>query len=189
MDLNGTIICHTGSKSDRYIGKETCIQCLNQGGNLLIFPEGAWNVTPNLPIMPLFNGTAEMAIRSGAEIVPVAIERDGRNYTVNIGRNISSDGFSLNQKADLTQTIRDALATLKWEIWESQQIESRADIPADYGKHFLQEILDQIRDDSYSLEDIEITRFHTKAELERKDVESHLGRLIPCRENAFLLRR
>lgn len=45
MDLNGAIICDTDNKTDRDIGKQNCIQWLNRGGNLLIFPEGAWNVT------------------------------------------------------------------------------------------------------------------------------------------------
>lgn len=53
----------------------------------------------------------------------------------------------------------------------------------------MQEILDQIRDDAYSLADIEITRFHTREETEQRAVERHLDSLIPSRENAFLLRR
>lgn len=189
MDLNGSIICHTDSKSDRYIGKETCIQCLNQGGNLLIFPEGAWNVTSNLPVMPLFDGTAEMAIRSGAEIVPIAFEKYGNAFYVNIGKNISPQEFKLEQKSKLTNILRDALATLKWEIWSQMPQESRYLIPDGYRKQYLQSFVDQIADDSYSLEAIEVTRFHTKEEIEKKEVESHLDRLIPCSENAFLFRK
>lgn len=90
LGLNGTIICDTDNKADRFIGKETCVKWLAQGGNLLIFPEGAWNVMESLPVMPLYSGAAEMAIRTGAEIVPLAIERYGQNYTINIGRNISA---------------------------------------------------------------------------------------------------
>ena len=80
LDVNGTIICDTDDKEDRFVGKETCVRWTQQGGNLLIFPEGAWNVSENLPVMALFSGTAEIAIRSGAEIIPVAIERYKNDY-------------------------------------------------------------------------------------------------------------
>ena len=125
LDINGFIIADTSDKTDRFIGKETCVKWLSRGGNLLIFPEGAWNITENLPVMPLYTGTAEMAIRTGAEIIPLAIERYGQNYTINIGQNIPASNLTLEQKQELTEKLRDATATLKWEIWSQQAIESR----------------------------------------------------------------
>lgn len=189
MDLNGTIICDTDNKEDRYIGKQSCIQWLQQGGNLLIFPEGAWNVTENLPVMPLFTGAAEMAILTGAEIVPLAFEKYGKNFYLNIGKNISSQNFDLAQKGDLTEMLRNMLATLKYEIWERQPQEQRENLPYNYPKLYLQGFTDQINDESYSLEAIETTRFHTKEDMAQKEVETHLDKLIPCKENAFLFRK
>lgn len=188
LDINGVIICDTGDKSDRYIGKETCVKWLNQGGNLLIFPEGAWNVTESLPVMPLYTGAAEMAIRSGADIIPLAIERYEKNYTINIGQNIPISDMALDQKHQLTETLRDAIATLKWEIWESQPQTKRAEIPPDYRLQELQELQEQMHG-VYTMDDIEVIRFHTKAEITQKEVEVHLDRLIPCKENAFLFRK
>lgn len=189
MDLNGTIICDTDNKEDRYIGKQSCIQWLNQGGNLLIFPEGAWNVTENLPVMPLFTGAAEMAILTGAEIVPIAFEKYGKDFYVNIGKNISAQNFELEQKSVLTDVLRDILATLKWELWERQPQEQRENIPHNYKKQYLQGFTDQITDESYSLEAIESTRFHTKEEIAQKEVDAIMDKLIPCKENAFLFRK
>ena len=188
LDINGIVVCDTGDKSDRYIGKETCVKWLGQGGNLLIFPEGAWNVTESLPVMPLYSGAAEMAIRTGAEIVPLAIERYGQDYTINIGRNIPASNLTLEQKHQLTETLRDAITALKWEIWESQPQTKRAEIPPDYRLQELQELQEQMHG-VYTMEDIEVTRFHTKAEIAQTDVASVLDKLIPCRENAFLFRR
>lgn len=189
LDLNGVIICDTDNKTDRFIGKETCVKWLTQGGNLLIFPEGAWNITESLPVMPLYTGTVEMAIRSGADIVPLAIECYGKNYTINIGQNISSSGWKLEQKHDLTEELRDAIAALKWEIWESQPPTARKEIPPDYRRQHLEKYQEQFLNDSYSLEVIEITRFHTKAEIAQKEVKAHLDKLVPCKENAFLFRK
>lgn len=45
----------------------------------MIFPEGAWNISENLLVMKLYTGAAEMAIRTGADIVPIAIEQFGKS--------------------------------------------------------------------------------------------------------------
>lgn len=129
---------------------------MESGGNLLIYPEGAWNITENQVVMPLFPGTAEIAIRTGAEIIPVATEQYGKHYYVNIGENIRTEGFDLSQKQKLTDELRDALCTLKWEIWEKYGVESRKNIPSDYLKIFLAEFESQM-DEVYSLEDIYIS--------------------------------
>lgn len=46
LDINGVIICDTGDKFDRHIGKESCVKWLDQGGNLLIEtasnPQQSW---------------------------------------------------------------------------------------------------------------------------------------------------
>ena len=65
-----------------------------------------------------YTGAAEMAICTGAEIVPIAFEKFGKNFYVNIGANISPKNFVLEQKQELTDMLRDRLATLKWELWE-----------------------------------------------------------------------
>ena len=39
------------------------------------------------------------------------------------------------------------------------------------------------------MEDIEITRYHTEEEIVQREVETHLDKLIPCKENAFLFRK
>lgn len=185
LNLNGTICCDTGDKEDRRISKESCIQWLTLGGNILIFPEGAWNITPSLPTMKLFTGTAEMAIRAGADIVPVAIEQYGRDYVVNIGRNMDCSSFTLADKRVLTDKVRDELATLRWEIWSSKPTVQRVSIPADYREKYLQDIQQQMGE-NYSIDEIETTRFRDKAEIAQREAFAHLQRLEPSRENAFL---
>ena len=183
LDMNGIIVCDTQDKTDRAIAKANCINWLLQGGNLLIFPEGAWNVTENLPVMPLFPGAAEMAIRTGAEIVPLAIEQYGRSYTVNIGENIRPAAG--DEKGSLTVRLRDAMSTLKWEIWESKPPAKRAQFPPDVRERELQSRLHI----HYTMGDVNKTRFRTREEREQEDAFAHLDRLIPRRENAFLFRK
>lgn len=184
--LNGTIFTDTAYPEDRHVGKETCVKALDQGASLLIYPEGAWNITENQVVMPLFGGTAEMAIRTGAEIVPIAIEQYEKHYYANIGENISPIRGDLSRKQQLTDYLRDVLCTLKWEIWEQFPAAGRADLPEDAGERFLADIMAQ-SENGYTVEEIVRTRFHGK-EASPEEAFSHLRKLIPCRENAFLFR-
>lgn len=121
LGLNGVIYCDTESKIDRKIAKATAIETLENGKNLLIYPEGVWNVTSNLLMLPLFPGIIEMAKTTGCDIVPVAIERYNKDYIVNIGTE-----FNVNDKLatglnedEIKMSLRDEMATLKWNIMES----------------------------------------------------------------------
>ena len=186
LDINGCICCDTDNKEDRYIGKETCVRWLERGGNLLIYPEGAWNVTQHLPVMGLFTGAAEMAIRTGADIVPMAFERDGPTHIISVGENIPCAGLELTQKQAVTDALRDVLATLRWECWEHAPQVTRASLPEDYAAQYRQSFAVQMKNDSYSFEDIEATRFRGKAEIAQQEAFAHMEQLMPCRENAFL---
>lgn len=121
LGLNGVIYCDTESKTDRLIAKETSIDLLKSGKNLLIYPEGVWNVTSNLLMLPLFPGIIDMAKETGCDIVPVAIERYDKDYIVNIGKEFSvTDKLNQGQNIDEIKTdLRDEMATLKWNIMES----------------------------------------------------------------------
>ena len=121
LGLNGVILCDTGDKTDRKIAKETAVEILNKGENLLIYPEGVWNVTSNLLMLPLFPGIIQMAKETDCDIVPVAIERYGKEYIVNIGCE-----FSVKEKIkqglsddEIKENLRDEMATLRWAIMES----------------------------------------------------------------------
>lgn len=241
--MNGTIFTDTAYREDRHIGKETCVSTLEQGASLLIYPEGAWNITENQVVQPLFTGAAEMSLRTGAKIVPIAIEQYGKQYYANIGRAIDPESFRTVdckmgqgvpgqgmqsqevqsqrmpgqepcrisgrkeeqvQKADkipeqgtgqmpgreekqiLTDYLRDALCTLKWEIWEQFAPVARDSLPEDAADVYLDGIMRQ-SENGYTVEEIVRTRFHPK-ETSPEEAFAFRQKLRPCRENAFLLR-
>lgn len=136
MSLNGVVYCDTESKEDRYIAKETAKEVLRRGKNLILYPEGVWNLTPNLLSLPLFPGIIDIALETNCDIVPVAIEQYDKDFIVNIGENFSvgtvektSDEESIKQYRDIKkEELRNILATLKWEIIESQPLEKRKNI-------------------------------------------------------------
>ena len=183
--LNGVMFLDTGDRDDRRIAYLRSIDLLKAGGSLMIYPEGAWNGSENLPVMPLFSGSAKMAMETDTPIIPVAIEQYDKRFVINFGSELRTEDF--RSSAELTQTLRDAMATLKWGIWEQEGIQSRADIPEDYSELFIRQFAQRLYPYD-TLESVERTRYHTKAEIEQKEVEVHLDGLIPCKENAFLLR-
>lgn len=184
--LNGSIFLETDDKEDRNIAFLRSVELLKGGGSLMIFPEGARNGSENLPVMPLFSGTAKMAIESNVKIVPIAIEQFEKRFVINFGNELFPKDFDDN--TSLTQRLRDDLATLKWEIWEQEGLFARDSLPKDYREQYIQTFAKRLAPWD-TLESVERTRFHTKAEIEQKEVEAHLDGVILCKENAFLLRK
>lgn len=184
--LNGCIFFDTDDKEDRRISYLKTVELLKGGGSIMIFPEGARNGSENLPVMPLFSGTARMSFETNTPVVPVAIEQYDKRFVINFGQTIRPEDFS--DWDEMTQTIRDTLASLKWEIWEKEGVQPRDSLPEDYGKQFRSLFEERIH--PYDTpKTIERARFHTSAEMEQKDAFLYLDRLIACRENAFLFRR
>lgn len=120
------------------------------------------------------------------KIVPVGTERYDRRFVIKFGQALLPEDYASHEA--LTQALRDAMATLKWDIWEREGVSSRGALPKDYGKKFSEEFARQIAPWN-TLESIEATRFHDMAELTQREAFAHLDRLIPNRENAFLWRK
>lgn len=182
--LNGSIFLETTDKNDRRIAYLRAVELLKGGGSLMIFPEGARNGTENLPVMKLFPGTAKMAMETGTKIVPIAIEQYEKRFVINFGSELLPEDF--HDQMELTQKLRDTLATLKWEIWEQEPLQSRDSLPENCSDLFLKEFTERIYPYD-TLETIERARFHGKVSSPR-EVFAHLQQLIPCKENAFLFR-
>lgn len=183
--LNGCIFLDTDDKDDRRISYLRAVEVLKGGGSLMIFPEGARNGSENLPVMHLFPGTAKMAMETNTSIVPIAIEQYDKRFVINFGHVICPKDFG--NIGELTQNLRDALATLKWEIWEKEGVQSRNSLSDDYRKQFIQQFEKRIKPYD-TMATVERTRFHTRAEIEQKDAFLYFDKLIPCWENAFLFR-
>ena len=150
LRLNGAVAFETKVDDDRKMAYDRSVELLSKGGNLLIYPEGAWNVTHNLPTMGLYKGTVRMSKETKADINPVAIEQYDKSFFVNIGKNIKynpSVGID-----ELNNKLRDEMASLKWKIWEKHE-GTRDEFDDDYIKNFSQNIVDRCEYD-FTLEDV-----------------------------------
>ena len=128
-----------------------------------------------------------MAIRTGADIVPIAIEQYGKEYYVNIGRNIVLTDYQLNEKVQATSYLRDILCTLKWEIINYIPGIKRKNLTPNASEIFLDSIMSQT-ENGYTVEEILRTRYHEK-NVSTNDAFRHLDRIEPNLNNAFLFKK
>ena len=140
----------------------------------MIFPEGARNGSENLPVMKLFYGAARMAMYTGVKIVPVAVEQYEKNFIVKFGETINPIDFEDDK--ELTTFLRNSLADLKWDIWESRGLYSRKNIPDNYRETFLQDFEQKIQPYD-TLETIERAKYHSKDDIEYRNLCKDLDRL------------
>lgn len=182
--LNGSIFLELTDRDDRRVAYLRAVELLKRGGSLMIYPEGARNGTENLPVMGIFPGAAKMAMETGTGIVPVAVEQYGRRFVINFGDELRPEDF--HDQAELTRELRDALAALKWEIWEREPRLARDSLPENCRRLFLKEFEERIYPYD-TLETVERSRFHGRIP-SPQEAFAHLRRLSPCKENAFLLR-
>jgi 1-acyl-sn-glycerol-3-phosphate acyltransferase len=182
--FNGCIMLETSNKDDRKIAYKRAVELLKSGGSLMIYPEGARNGTENLPVMELFQGTARMSMEANVRIVPVAIEQYDKRFIINFGNEIFPQDFC--KCTELTQKLRDDMATLKWEIWEREGIQQRKKLPTNYSKEYRKQFETRIAPYD-TLATVERTRYHSKIPTP-DEVFSFSQKLIPSMENAFLFR-
>lgn len=188
LKINGVIPLETGDREDRKIAYNRSVELLNKGGNLLIFPEGAWNVSPNLLVMKIFAGAVRLAKETGAEIVPIAVEQYGKDFYFNIGENYTIPKDTPITESVLVNDLRDKLCTLKWDLLENQTHIKRDEISDDYLEQFQNEIIERCNYGyGFSLEDALRESFHDKNIVTEEEAFAFLENLEINKNNAFLM--
>lgn len=189
LGLNGVIYFNEKDKNDRKLVSERMISHLKEGGNLMYFPEGTWNLTPNLPMLPCYWGIVDIAKKGNAIIVPVGADQEDKLFTVNIGKNFDMNlyGDTIEEKTRAINDLRDTLATLKWQIWESYGLEKRENIT---GNEWSEYVEARFKEWPYFNEEyIDGLIYKPKGCENREDVFAPIKRLTPNKNNAFLFNK
>ena len=182
--FNGVVWVHRGDKESARIAKEKVLNLLHRKKNILIFPEATWNLTPNLPMLPLHWGAVEFAQETNTSIVPITLEytKDNKCY-YSIGKELHT--LKTDNKAEITNTLRDTLATMRWNFWEEHSNKSYNEIS---NEDFLE--YTKYRLDEYPKLDIEFERTTILKKYNYWDeVFEHLDLLAPTTQTAFLFNR
>lgn len=173
LRANGVLWVDTSDKEDRKNSAKFMIKALKQGIPMLIYPEAIWNLTENLPMMKIFPGAVQAAKECNVPIVPIAIEQRDKHFLLNVGEEMN---FADMEEHAAVQKLRDTLATLKWEIWETFSREKRADIPHGYYEAFVQERLAECA--GFTKELVEGRMFRDKTDREIMAIEKDLENIL-----------
>lgn len=182
--LNGTIWVDRKSKEDMAASKDAVLEYLAKGQSILWFPEGTWNLTPSQLMMPMKWGIIDMAWQAEAQIVPAALDYDWEKNTCRIKFGTPMVGEALENKAEAIRDLRDTMATLRWDLMCDQPIVHRGTSVRQMQEEMYR-VIDEYPPLDWEYESSCI--YHPYPEPE--EVFSHLDKLVPCMENAFLFRK
>lgn len=189
LGLNGVFYFNENVKEDRRQVSQSMINHLKEGGNLMYFPEGTWNITEELPVLPCYWGIVDIAQQSNAIVIPVAAEQYGKTFKVNIGKNIDMNAYDkdIEGKTEAINNLRDILATLKWEIWETEEMQTRRDLNEQEWEKYKE---DRFSEWPYFNEEyIEGLIFKPKDIVSNEEVFEKVRKLTPHKQNAFLFNK
>lgn len=115
--LNGIIYVDRNNDKSRKDSLKKMEYILNNGGNVLIYPEGGWNTTENLLVQTLFASPYKLCCSTGKKVVPIAIynERDNDIIYVKAGEPMD---LSVYEKKEALTILRDQMATLMYDLIE-----------------------------------------------------------------------
>lgn len=181
--LNGVIFVDRKDKEDMAASKLAMIAYLSKGRSIVMFPEATWNLTENLLMLPMKWGIIDIARETGAQIIPTVLEydREQKKCFVRFGEPMV---FSPeDNKADAISALRDTLAAMRWTFWEHNGTFSRRELDMDAERKKLFYSVEEYPPIDWEYESSCIYHPYTDPE----DAFAHLDKLIPCKENAFLL--
>ena len=181
--LNGVIFVDRSNNSRRGNSKNEAIKSLLMGNNLLIFPEGTWNVTPNEIMMNLNWGIIDISKISGTPIVPITIDYVNNVRYTNVGKPIY---FSKEEnKLDCINKLRDQMATLRWEVWEKYKHYDRSEVSQEQFDLELQKAYSEYPKLDKEYEKKLVLRKYTTYD----EAFEHLKHINYNLDNAYLLRK
>ena len=181
--LIGSIWVDRKSGADMKASKDAIIEYLQKGQSVLWFPEGTWNLTDNLLVMPLKWGIVEIAKQANAQIIPVVLRYDRAENICQVKFGQPITDMQLENKVDAIRNLRDAMATLRWDLLSREKLYCHADIAIIRDENY--RAVEEYPYYDFDYEQSCVYRPHDSYE----DVFEHLRFLKPCKENAFLLRK
>lgn len=126
FNLNGVVWVDRHSQKSRKKSTERIYKILKSSGNVIWFPEGTWNLTENLLMLPMRYGIIKMAAKANVPIVPISIHYAENKIYSTVGEPIII-GINEDAITAITQ-LRDIMATMKYEQMEVCGVYNRVDV-------------------------------------------------------------
>lgn len=114
LDINGVVWTNRLNKEARRRSKEELVRHLRLGHSVLMYPEATWNLSPNLPMLPMNYGCITIALETNTPIVPIYL-----HFTKDMCRVKINEPFYPNtDKIAAIQEVRDIMASSAWDFWD-----------------------------------------------------------------------
>lgn len=138
LKLGSCVFIDRNDSISAFKGRNALIEKVLQKRNVVIFPEGTWCVHPAKLLLPFHMGVIKIAKITGKPIIPIVmeyIETDKieqleknmiKKCVVMIGKPIYVE-IDSDEKTKLEE-LKEAMATLKWMIYESQPTMKRDEL-------------------------------------------------------------
>lgn len=151
FNLNGVIFVDRKDKIDTNLSKKAMIDSLKRKRNILMFPEGTWNMTDSNLLLDMKWGVINVAKEANALIVPMALDYDRDNMICKYKIGEAIDVINMNNIEGIT-TVRDSIATLRWDIYESKIMAERNKINLEREREKLMEFVKEYKPLDYDYE-------------------------------------
>lgn len=188
LDLNGVVWTNRLDKAERKRSKEALVRHLSLGHSILMYPEATWNLSPNLPMLPMNYGCVTISLETGIPILPIYLHFTDDVCRVEINKPI----YPSEDKAEAIAEIRDIMATSAWNFLEKEEMLCRRKLNQNYWEDNIAKRYanyDRAKKDPVGVRTYEAQFIYKPKNVEtEEEVFAHLNNLIPCKENAFLFR-
>ena len=120
--INGVVMCNRKSRASKLAALETAKRLLNMGMDMMVFPEGVWNKTPDKLMLPFWPGAYRLAKETGCKIVPVIhyLTDPHKKYESNVIHTVIADPISMEglNEQEGQELLRDTMATWYLRLME-----------------------------------------------------------------------
>lgn len=186
---SGTILVDRTDKKSRAASKEKMICALNSGTNILMFPEGAWNISPNMVMNHLFPGVYDVAEKTGAYVAPIATHREGKYVYGVLGKAFDISRYS---RTEGVRILRDKLGSMRWKLIERYSPAKRNSLPrGEAAERYWKERIDSLTHEVpfYDYDVEQNTVYVQKDVVPFREAFAHLHAICPTLKNAFLFNK
>ncbi|MBQ4645065.1 MAG: 1-acyl-sn-glycerol-3-phosphate acyltransferase [Clostridia bacterium] len=185
----GTIMVDRKNKESRALSKDKMVRALQFGTSVLIYPEGTWNKSPNDLMNKLFPGVYDIAKTTGALVVPLASVIVGDTIYAKRGKPFNIAQYDRKEGVN---TLRDIMATLRYEIIEEKSTDLRDNLPKnektdEYWKNEIDGLMAEV--EFYDYEEELNTMFIDKNITEYSVAFAHLQNIPINHNTAFLFNK
>ena len=134
--VNGVVLCNRKVRASRGASMAAARRAMEMGVDMIVFPEGVWNKTPDKLLLDFWPGAYRLAAETGSKIIPVVhyLADPDKKYRGNVIHTVIGDPISmagLSEQEGLA-LLRDTMATWYFLLMEKYGRTTRKELLGRY---------------------------------------------------------